>query len=341
MRTRRFSGATMQDALRAVKAALGPDAVILDTAEAGAGVTVTAAADAEVPVAPSERGAPARGRPADAELTAELRALMSVVRELVQEQRRHQLPALAPELLRLHRALLVQGVDGVLAAALLRETAERLSPGTALDAALAGALAGDPRAPAPARVRLLLGPPGDGKTTTLAKLAAQARRAGRQVALITTDTYRVGAVAALETYGRALHARVDVASSPAELARALGAVDGADVVLVDTPGAGPGEPAQLAELAAIVEAAGPQAVRTLVASAATGSCAAERTWRAFAELRPEACVLTKLDVAPGGPMLAMLWRQGIPVTHVAAGRRIPDDLEAATPDRLASCVLAH
>src|SRR5262249_26823058 len=294
-RTRRFSAATMPDALRAVKAALGPDAVILDTAEAGGGVTVTVAVDADPP--PVDRAATARRGPADTELATELRALMSIVRELVHEQRAQHLPALGPELVRLHRALLVQGVDGVLAAALLRETAERLSPGTALDAALAGALAGDPRGPAAARVRLLLGPPGDGKTTTLAKLAAQARRAGRRVALITPDTYRVGSVAALEGYGRARGAPVGRPSRPAELARALAAAERADVVLIDTPGAGPGQPEELGELAALAAAAGPHAVRTLVASAVTGSCAAERTWRAFAELRPEACVLTKLDVA--------------------------------------------
>jgi flagellar biosynthesis protein FlhF len=326
----------MQEALREVKAALGAEAVILDTAEVAGLVTVTAAIDGEgEPPAPALRPAAA-----DPELADELRALVGVVRELVHEQRRQQVPALAPELFRLHRALLAQGVDGVIAAALLRETAERLTAGTALDAALAGALAGEGSTPGRERIRLLLGPPGDGKTITLAKLAAQARRAGRQVTLITTDTYRVGAVGELETYGRALGATVEVAASAPELARAVAAAGGADLVLIDTPGVGPGQTDQLAELVALAGAAGPEASRTLVASAATGSCAAERTWQAFAALRPDACVLTKLDVAPGGPMLAMLWRRGVPVSHLAAGRRIPDDLESATPDRLASCVLA-
>ena len=336
MKIRRFSGATIQEALREVKAALGVEAVILDTAEVAGVVTVTAATDVD------DQEPPPAARPAgaDAELADELRALVGVVRELVHEQRRQQVPALAPELFRLHRALLAQGVDGVIAAALLRETAERLTAGTALDAALACALAGEPATGCEQRVRLLLGPPGDGKTMTLAKLAAQARRAGRQVTLITTDTYRVGAVAALETYGRALGAPVRMAANAGELTTMLATAGAADLVLIDTPGAGPGQTAELAELAALAEAAGAEASRTLVASAATGSCAAERTWQAFAPLRPDACILTKLDVAPGGPMLAMLWRRAIPVSHLAAGRRIPDDLESATPDRLASCVLA-
>src|SRR6267142_1357436 len=169
MRIRRFSGATMQEALREVKAALGAEAVILDTAEVAGVVTVTAATDVQ-----SEEPAPLPGPAgADSEVAGELRALVAVVRELVHEQRRQQVPA--PELFRLHRALLAQGVDGVIAAALLRETAERLTAGTALDAALAGALAGEPSAGRYQRVRLLVGPPGDRKTVTLAKLAAQAR----------------------------------------------------------------------------------------------------------------------------------------------------------------------
>ena len=64
------------------------------------------------------------------------------------------------------------------------------------------------------------------------------------------------------------------------------------------------------------------------------------TCQAFAPLRPDACMLTKLDLAPGGPMLGALWRQGLPVSHLAAGRRIPHDLEPATAERLARCLLA-
>ena len=78
----------------------------------------------------------------------------------------------------------------------------------------------------------------------------------------------------------------------------------------------------------------------LTASAAAGSWAARETWQAFAPIGPDACVLTKLDLAPGGPMLGVCWRRGIPISHLAAGRRIPDDLEPATTDRLARCLLA-
>jgi flagellar biosynthesis protein FlhF len=221
----------------------------------------------------------------------------------------------------------------------VRETAERLTQGTPLTTALAGMLEGR-AAPAAARVRLFVGAPGDGKTTTIVKLAAQARRAGRRVTLVGTDTYRVGAAAELETYGRALGVPVTLAPDGAALGRALASTAGTDLVLVDTAGVAPGQARELAELGEVAAAAGGEARRTLVASAATGAFAARQLLEAFAPLAPDACVLTKCDVAPGGPLLGLCWRRGMPVTHVAAGRRIPDDLEPATPDRLVRCLIA-
>jgi len=335
----------MAEALKQVKAALGPEAVILETAEAAGQVTVTAAVDMEMAEGRDAARAPAVAAAApDRELLGEVRQLLCIVHELLDDHCRQRLPEfradLGPDLLRLHRALLAQGVDGVIAAAMLRETAERLAQGGPLDAALARTLGRPPAAAPSRRVRLFVGPPGDGKTTAIAKLAAQERQAGRRVMLVGADTYRIGAAAELQTYGRALGIPVVAAADAGALARALGDAGDADLVLVDTAGAGPGQGAELAELAALAEAAGPEAGRTLVASAATGSWGAWRTWQAFSSLQPDACVLTKLDVAPGGPMLGLLWRRGVPVSHVAAGRRIPDDLEPATPDRLARWLLA-
>jgi flagellar biosynthesis protein FlhF len=276
----------------------------------------------------------------DGELASELRELLAVVREMVDGNWRREDGAADPELGRLHRALLAQGVDGVLAAMLVRATAERLAADRGIDTALADVLGAATSAPRRARVRMLVGPPGDGKTTTLAKLAARERAAGRRVVLVTTDTYRVGSVAELETYGRALGAPVVVAPGARALAHALGDAAGAERVFVDTAGAGPGQTEQVAELVALAEAAGADAERMLVVGAATGARGAEEVWRTFAPLAPAACVLTKVDIAPGAAPLAVLWRSGVPVSHVSAGRRIPDDLEAATPARLARALLA-
>jgi flagellar biosynthesis protein FlhF len=331
MKISRFTGATVADALARVKSTLGSEAVILETCEADGVVTITAAVD----------HAPLRAGD-DAALVSEVRSLMDAVRELVDCHGPRDERELAPELRRLQRALLAQGVDGVIAATLVRATAERVAESVALDAALAETLAPacGGEASNSARVRLVVGPPGDGKTTTVAKFAARERRLGRRVALITTDTYRVGAQAELETYGRALGVPVVTARDARALKRALHEAREAECVLVDTAGVTPGMPAQLAELRGLVDAAGPECVRTLVVSGTTGGWAAERIWEAFAPLEPRGAIVTKLDTAPGGPVVGVLWRRGVPVSHVAAGRRIAQDLEAATPVRLARCLLA-
>ncbi len=325
----------MQEALKEVKTALGSEAVILDTAESPGQVVVTAAMDPEDAPPP-----PTAAREAsDPELVGEVRRLLEVVHELAGDHGRAHRPELRPDLAQLHRRLVAQGVDGVIAAALVRATAERLARGVAIEAALAGMLGTAEVGSAP-RVRIFLGAPGDGKTTTLVKWAAQAESAGQRVVLVTADTYRVGAATELHTYGRALGVPVASAADADALGRTLDRFRDADLVLVDTAGVAPGQEDQLAELATLTAAMGPGVGRTLVASAAHGSRAAARMMRLFLPMAPDSCVLTKLDVAPGGPMLGLCWRQRLPVSHLATGRRIPDDLEPATPDRLARCLLA-
>ena len=122
MKIRRFTGASMRRALDQVKATLGPEAVILDTAEENGQVIVTAALDDDP--RPMVVGG-------DRELVREMRRLLDVVRTLVDDRQRGP----GGDLVRLHRALAEQGVDGLIAAALVRETAERCEPGAPLDAA--------------------------------------------------------------------------------------------------------------------------------------------------------------------------------------------------------------
>jgi flagellar biosynthesis protein FlhF len=320
MRLRRFSGRSAQEVTALVKAALGPDAVILDTEECDGVMTVTAAADAdERPATPRE----------DA-LAAEVRELTALVRHLVAGGARPG--EKAPDLTRLHGLLLAQGMDASIAGALVRETATVLDATTSLDDALAATLA-RPAAPE-TRVRVFVGPPGDGKTTVVAKLAACARHDGRRVLLVGTDTHRVGAQAQLETYGRVLDVPVVLAAAPRHLRRALAEAD-ADVVLVDTAGTAPAS-----ELVALLAAAGDAAVPTLVASGSTGAPAAARLWSAFGGLAPAACVMTKLDLAPAGALLGTLWHEGVAVSHLGTGPGIGDALEPASASRLARELLA-
>jgi len=319
MRLRRFSGRSSQEVTALVKAALGPDAVILEADERDGVVTMTAATDAD------ER-APT---PREDVLAAEVRELTALVRHLVAGGARPG--ETVPDLTRLHGALLAQGVDGAVAGALVRETAARLDASVSLDAALAGTLARP--APPDGRVRVFVGPPGDGKTTVVAKLAADAQQQGRRVLLVGTDTHRVGAQSQLETYGRVLGIPVARAAAPRHLRRALAQAD-ADVVLVDTAGT-----AAAAELSALLGAAG-TVVPTLVASAGTGAAAATRLRAAFGMLSPATCIITKLDLAPAGALLGAVWHEGLPVSHLGTGPGIGDALERASASRLARELMA-
>jgi flagellar biosynthesis protein FlhF len=323
VRIRRITAATMADALREVKAALGPDAVLLDTSTAGGAVTITAAVDDDAP--------PPAG---DDELRREVQELTALVRTLV--------PALcdeaAPSVRALAHGLATQGVDGAVAAALVRDTAAAMATGCTLADALAATLplgVDDAR-----RVRLIVGPPGEGKTTVLVQLAVRERQAGRSVALIGADDARIGAGAALSAYGRALDVPVLLVREPGALARALAALADVDRVFVDTHGATASQKDELGELARLADEAGPDAGRTLVLGAGAGSTAAARTCHAYAAFGLDGCVVTKLDAAPGAPVLGELWRHRVPVTHLATGRRIPTDLAPATAERLARCLLA-
>jgi len=327
MRIRRFTAPGVQAALRQVKAMLGDEAVILETTESGGLVTVTAGMEEE-------------DVPGQHDLAGEVRELAGLVGQLLHERRADGPDELPPELRALHGTLARQGVDGMIAAALVRETGALLARGRPLDAALASVLAAPVPARPDARVRLFVGPPGDGKTTTIAKLAAHERRAGRRVALVGTDTYRVGATAELDAFGRALGVPVMHAPTPAALVAALTTLLDADRILVDTAGACAGQGDALRELRALVDAAGPDAGRTLVASASTAHPIASQICLAYGVLAPDACILTKLDAAPAGPWLGLLWRQGLGISHLASGRRIPDDLAPATPEWLARCLLA-
>lgn len=314
----------MAQALQAVKAAFGPEAVLLTTETSGGVVTVTAAVDDDA------EGAPDRGA-----LGRHGGTLAGVARPSAPTRNAAEA---AGEAATLARVLERQGVDPRIAAAMVGVVAARLPTAGTLEAALAAVFDSDPPT-SPARVCLVLGAAGDGKTTTLAKLAARERRAGRPVVLVHADTFRVGGAAELAAYGRALGVPVLRAEEPGALAEAIARADAHAFVLVDTPGVGPGQNDELAELARLADEAGQEAFRLLVVSAAAGAAAAAGAMGLLAPFAPQASVLTRCDVAPGAPWLALLWQRRIPVAFLASGRRIAGDLEPASGTALARRLL--
>ncbi|SFF43920.1 flagellar biosynthesis protein FlhF [Fontimonas thermophila] len=182
----------------------------------------------------------------------------------------------------------------------------------------------------------LLGPTGVGKTTTIAKLAARfaARHGTRDLALVTTDHYRVGAQEQLFTYGRLLGAPVQTAANASELREVLARLADRKLVLIDTAGTAARDQKLAAQFAELKAARRP--IRNwLVLSATTQAADQEDILRRFAAAQPQACVLTKLDEATRiGSALSAVIRHRLTVCYLCDGQRVPEDLQQARADQL-------
>lgn len=179
-------------------------------------------------------------------------------------------------------------------------------------------------------VMALVGPTGVGKTTTLAKLAARAvvRQGASQVALVSTDHYRIGAAAQLEHYGRLLGVRVYPAYDAQSLRQVLELLKGCHTVLVDTAGVASSDPRLKQQLDVLADAGELRTCLVLAANAQAQSL--DEAVRAYLPLRPHAAILTKLDEAPSlGGALSVLIRHRLALDYVTDGQRVPEDIAAA------------
>jgi flagellar biosynthesis protein FlhF len=190
-----------------------------------------------------------------------------------------------------------------------------------------------------APVELFVGPPGAGKTTTIAKIAAQERaRRGARLSLLAADGFRVGAVEQLRIYADIIGTPFAVARTPQEIEQSLLATRGP--VLVDTAGRSSRDP-RAQEMVSML--AGIPGVRThLVVAAATTVRDVNRLLDAYGRRRPNRVVLTRVDEADSVSHLMQVFKErGLKVSFLGIGQRVPEDLERATPQRLAAHVLGH
>lgn len=184
-------------------------------------------------------------------------------------------------------------------------------------------------------VTALVGPTGVGKTTTVAKLAAQAvlRVGAAKVALVSTDHYRIGAAAQLEHYGRLLGVRVYPAYDAQSLRKVLELLRECHTVLVDTAGIAVSDPRLVQQMEIFAHAGGLRACLVLAANAQSDSLdAAEQAYR---PIHPSGCILTKLDEAPSlGGALSLLIRRRLPLDYTTDGQRVPEDITPADARKL-------
>lgn len=181
-------------------------------------------------------------------------------------------------------------------------------------------------------VYALVGPTGAGKTTTIAKLAARLvlQHGTAAVALITTDTYRIGGVEQLKIYGRILGVPVAVARDAEELNQHLGAFADRRFVLIDSIGLSPRD-ARLAEQMQWLQALGEGVTRLLVVNAGLAPGAYADLWSLYRRLPVSGAILTKLDETPAfGAALQWLVESSVPLWFYTDGQRVPEDLHVPT-----------
>jgi flagellar biosynthesis protein FlhF len=371
-----FRGADLQEALSAVKATLGPNALIEGTRRVTNGrggalgqqyIEVTAAPPVGLkwPMASKEARAielPLRERAALSPPSGEQRSLRTtnkygtvlgldgnqVERELnslraMLEELNEQRPPKERALTLLH----AKGIEGNLAKELANGAAKHAKKGKGpLTEFLRGRLAervsvsGSLMQNAQRTLIACMGPTGAGKTTTLAKLAARARLdLGRSVGVISLDTFRVGAVEQWQRYAALMGIPFQVASDKSSFRRALSEIS-ADIVLVDTAGRSTSASSWVLPdcLSSITEDMVKHAL--LVLPAWLRASDVTRISGLYEVPAPTEVVITKLDetLEAGGVMHAAL-PTNIPIAYLCNGPRVPEDIREASVEAIVDAVL--
>ena len=367
MNIRKFVAPTARQALKDIRNELGDDAVILSNRNVVEGVEIIALANDEqlsgirnqesgvgrVPTRPLRQAQDGHvglkpGLPATAPQPSILDSESSILVEMksMHSMLRQQLAALSwsdvqqrdPQ----RAALLCRILNSGFSASLARQLLDKMPAGNAhgeswvkrvLKRNLQVAGAADDIV-VKGGVYALIGPTGVGKTTTTAKLAARAvvRYGADKVALLTTDSYRIGAYEQLKIYGKILGVAVHAVKDTDDLRLTLSALRHKHLVLVDTVGMGQRDE-RVGDQKEMFDATGVE--RLLLLNATSGGDTLEDAVRMYHSKNVIGCVVTKLDEAANlGAVLDVAVRHRLVLHYMANGQRVPEDLHSINPDYL-------
>lgn len=372
MRIKKFAAKDMPDAMRQIRRELGPEAIILHQRQLRdggfwknfkrPGVEVLAAVDSDLPSSPSLQRPQIRpvrqqSEAGDNQALVDIQRTVGDVHEAIARlETMTELPSqvshFGENLSQIYQHLLHQDVTRELAYDIVHQVFKELSP---------QALENEPTVrsqvkaqmerqlrvvgplrvvPGETRTIFVIGPTGVGKTTTLAKLAANfALNEQRRVALLTTDTYRIAAIPQLRTYGEIMGLTLDVAYSPSELQDLVLRHQDKDIVLVDTPGRSQHNQPMLEEMDDFMREV-PSRTLYLAVSAASKYRDMLDVVSHFGTVPIDGIIITKLDETVSfGPLLNLASEVGRPFTYYTNGQDVPSDIEVADSRRIVDLIL--
>jgi len=299
--------------------------------------------------------APRADRPPSDALVSEIGAMKSLVQDLVRDTRSARWGDTPGELYDTYRRLVGNAVAEEIAQQLVERGRSELTPAQLADpkavrAHLAAVIesmlptAGPIRVAPAGRPKLiaLIGPTGVGKTTTIAKLAANfCLREQRKVGLITIDTYRIAAVEQLRTYAQIIDVPLEVVMTPGELRDAVDRSADRDIVFIDTAGRSQRDSVKTGELKKYFEAVRPDEIHLVLSSTCSEAVLAQ-TIHKFREVGVDRIIFTKLDEAIGfGVMLSCLQKAQARLSYVTTGQDVPDDIRVGDGKAIARLIVGE
>jgi len=288
-------------------------------------------------------------------LMSEVGALRSMIQDLVRQSRRGRQADVPEHLYDSYLKLIQNEVAEEIAQQLVAAVQSELGPLPAHDPeAVRKALVAKLEAMLPVAgaiktgrggqptIIALIGPTGVGKTTTIAKLAANlCLRENLKVGLITIDTYRIAAVEQLKTYAAIIDVPLEVVFSPSQLQQAVRRMNEKDVILIDTAGRSQRDGERIKELRSYFRKVQPDEIHLVLSSTCSEAVLTE-TINRFRDLGVNRVILTKLDEAIGfGVILACVQKAEAKLSYITMGQDVPDDIQVGEGGMLARLILGE
>ncbi len=348
MRVKKYTGKTVQDAIFQVKADMGSDAIILDTRKLKRGgfFGLFQSEFVEVLAGLEDK----RSNFADKDTLAEIGNLKKMITDLKYDSINNSFAQHLPEkLLQLFEYLQKQGINNTLCKEIIfalennKKYSESADVGSILTHYLQNFIgeAAPIEVDSSPKVISFIGPTGVGKTTTIAKIAAEfAINKNKKVGLITTDTYRVAAVQQIETYSKLVDLPLKVIYSADNLRKVIDSeFKYFDLILIDTAGSSWRDQIQLGRIKSFIDKNLIDEVHLLLSvnTKATDLIAAVKH---FLRLEPDKVLLTKLDATSTyGDVINLRKEFNLPYSYITYGQDVPEDIGVAEPKILVDYIM--